>query len=334
MPNPLPALPHTPWVRSLLFSLGGSMLVGFVVLAFVWPTATASARDLPVAIAGPAQQTQAIKEAIDATSPGLIDFRAVADRASAIRSIEERETYGAILLGAAPEVLVASASSTTTTTLLRTVASRIDAASGAAPVTDVVPLAAGDPNGAGLIAASFPLVLGGMLGGILISTLVVGFGRRLTALLIYSAGAGLLVVGITQLLFGILQGPFLINVVAIGFSMLATASLIVGLNALWGTIGLAIGAAVTMFIGNPISGAGVPYQFIAGPWGEVGRYFVPGAASTLIRGLSYFPNADSTMAWLVLAGWTVLGLALSALGHRANRSPRPVSPSELDPVAA
>jgi hypothetical protein len=58
--------------------------------------------------------------------------------------------------------------------------------------TDVVPLADSDPRGTGLTAALFPLVLGGMLGGIAISLAIIGAMRRVAAVLVYSAVGGLL----------------------------------------------------------------------------------------------------------------------------------------------
>ena len=79
--------------------------------------------------------------------------------------------------------------------------------------------------------------------------------------------------------------------------MLATAAVVVGFNSLIGTPGIAVGAVVSLLIGNPISGAAIPAQFIAGPWGAVGQWFVPGAASTLVRSLSYFPDADTAPQW-------------------------------------
>ena len=197
-------------------------------------------------------------------------------------------------------------------------------------MTDAVPLASTDKNGSGLLAASFPLVLGGLLGGILVSFLVVGVVRRLLALVVYAAAAGTVVALILQTLFGILQGDFLVNTLALALSMLATASVVVGFNALLGPRGIAVGSVITMLIGNPIAGASIPMQFLVGPWGTIGQYFVPGAASTLIRDLSYFPDADPTRQWLVLAAWAVLGLLLSVTGHFRSQAPVALPAGELE----
>ena len=342
--RPTPAgRPHTTWGFSVLFGVVGSLIVGLVVLAFVWPIATASAKDLPIAITGPTAQVAAVEKAVDENASGAIDFQVVPDRDAVVAKIRNRSVYGAIVLGASPEVLTASAGSPVVTQLLTGVAAQLQvqlvqqvAAAGGDPstvsvtVTDVVPLASTDKNGTGLIAASFPLVLGGLLGGILVSLLVVGVVRRLVALFVYAIAAGFVIALILQTLFGILQGDFLVNVAALSLAMLATASVVVGFNALIGPAGIAVGSVLTMLIGNPISGASLPLQFLVAPWGSIGQFFVPGAASALVRELSYFPDADNAWRWWVLAAWAAGGLVLSAAGHFRSQAPIALPAGELE----
>jgi len=343
---------HTRWGFAVLFGVVGSLIVGLVVLAFVWPIATASAKDLPIAIVGPAAQVGVVENAVaqnasDQNAASPIAFTKATDRDAAIRSIKDRSVYGAIVLGPAPEVLTASAGSPVATQVLNGLAAQLQvqlaqqvAAAGGDPsqakvtVTDVVPLAPTDKSGTGLIAASFPLVLGGLLGGILVSLLVVGVARRLVALFVYAIAAGFVIALILQTLFGILQGSFLVNVSALSLAMLATAACIVGFNALIGPAGIAVGAVITMLIGNPISGASLPMQFLVAPWGAVGQFFVPGAASGLVRELSYFPDADNAWRWWVLAAWAAGGLLLSIAGHFRSRAPIALPAGELETAEA
>lgn len=199
-------------------------------------------------------------------------------------------------------------------------------------VTDVVALSAEDPTGAGLNAAGFPIVLGGMLGGVLVSLLVAGAARRLLALLLYAAAAGVLVTLVLQTWLHILQRDWLLNAAAIGLAMLATAALVVGCNALLGRAGIGVGAVISLLIANPISGAALPHQFLPEPWGEVGQYFVPGAAASLVRSLSYFPDADVSKQWLVLGAWAVGGLLLTLVGHFRSAAPVRLPEGELEPA--
>jgi hypothetical protein len=121
-------------------------------------------------------------------------------------------------------------------------------------VTDVVPLASTDERGTGLTAAAFPMVLGGMLGGILVSLLVAGVWRRLVSLTAYAVIAGAGLAAIMQAWFGVLQGDYLANASAIALSLFATGSFIVGMTALIGPPGIAVGAIITLLIGTHLSG--------------------------------------------------------------------------------
>lgn len=185
----------------------------------------------------------------------------------------------------------------------------------AVTVTDVVPLADTDPRGTGLTAAMFPLVIGGMLGGIAISLRVIGAMRRVAAVLAYSVATGLLLTGILQGWFGALQGDYWLNSAAIALAVLAIAAPITGFVALMGRAGIGVGVLTFLLVANPISAAAIPVEFLPEPWGAIGQWFPPGAAATLLRDLSYFPAADTTFPWLVLAAWAVGGILLSLLGH-------------------
>lgn len=182
-------------------------------------------------------------------------------------------------------------------------------------VTDVVPLNEDDSTGAGLAIAGLPLTIGGIVGGVLTSMLVHSRRMRAVAVVAYGAIGGLALTLILQSWFGILQGNFGLNVLAAGLAVAATAGLINGFVSLIGPAGIAIGAVLTMFIGNPIASLQAPKEFLPGAWGDIGQFFVPGASGTLLRDLSYFPDASMAMQWWVLIGWLVLGIALILIGH-------------------
>lgn len=296
------------------FGLVAGLVVALVVLAFLWPVATSEPRDLPVGVVG-GELPLANDLPVDATSYDT--------RADAVRAIEQREVYGAYVLDpAAPEVLTAGAGQAAATAVVKGLGAQVAAAQGVTPtVTDVVPLSSGDPTGAGLSAMGFPLVLGGIVGGVLVSALVTGATRRLLALGVYAVGAGLLAAVVTGPVLGITAGSFWTDALVLGVAMLGTASVVAGLNALLGTAGTGIGAAVTMLIANPISGGATPYQFIAGPWGEVGQYFVPGASQSLFREVNYFPTASSLHEWLVLVAWILGGVTLLLTAHVRTATP-------------
>lgn len=332
-PAPIAPKSRTKWAAAILMGIVASLVLGIVVLAFLWPSKTSAPHNLSVGIAGPETAVTALEDAVGAS--GTFEFVPADDRAGAVAQIEARETYGAIILGSgadAPEVLTAPAASAAAAQMLNAVAAQLQAkltkqiaAAGGDPkgvavkVTSIVPLSDTDPSGAGLAAASFPLAIGGMIGGVLISLLVVGSVRRLAAAGGFALVAGIVVTLIMQPWFEYLQGEFWLNALAMGVTMLATATFIIGCASLLGRGGIALGAIVTVFIGNPLSAAAMPWQFLVAPWGAIGQYMVPGASNALIRNLSYFPHANSAQQWLTLIGWIALGVILTVVGRFRSR---------------
>lgn len=302
------------------------------------------AQNLPISITGPDESVSAIEDAFANQGDSAIEFVHADDRDVAVNQVETRETYGAIVLSAsgAPEVLTAPAGSAVATQLLNGVVTQLQAqltqqvaAAGGDPtaapqveVTPVVELSDADPIGSGLTAAAFPLMLGGMLGGILVSLAIAGVWRRLTAVTVFAAATSIVLTLVMQTWFEYLQGDFWLNMLAIGMSILATGMFIVGCVTLLGNPGVGVGAAVTMLVGNPLSAAAIPWQFIVEPWGAIGQFMVPGASNWLLRSLSDFPEADNTQQWWTLAGWGVLGIVLALIGAeiRGRRAVTPATP--------
>lgn len=348
--------------RTLLVALVAATIVALALLAFSWPTVTATTHGLPMAAVGSSKQIDHIMQ----NAPNGIAHLEMADsRAEAEQMIHRREVYGAfVLTGDDPEVLVSSASSPAIAQQLRNVAAQLQEsiddqgitglqngvaqlrrnlesgknpngtagatgkggtsdAAAAIPhviITDVAPLSDNDPTGAGLAIAGLPLSIGGIISGAITSMLVRSRRMRSAALVAYGVFGGLGVALILQSWFGVLQGHFWLNAAAAGLAVTATAAIVSGLVSLVGPSGIAIGAVITMFIGNPIASLNQPKELLPGAWGEIGQFFVPGAAGTLLRDLSYFPGAAMATSWWVLIGWLLLGLALILVGHIRSRA--------------
>lgn len=322
-----------------------SAVLAVIVLAFSWPAITADPRDLPLAIAGPPPAVAAVTANVAQAQPGAVSFTTVADRDAAIAAIRSREVYGAVVLGAQPEVLTATAASPAVAQLLDGIAGQLqrglaaqapaDQPATVVTVTDVVPLSADDPRGTGFTAALFPLLLGGMIGGIGISLAIGGALRRVVAVTVYAVIGGLVLTAIMQSWFGSLQGNWWGNAGAIMLALAAIAAPITGLVAVLGRPGIALGPVIFMLIANPISGASLPPQFLPWAWGAIGQWFPPGASATLLRSLSYFPDASTLFSWLVLAGWAAAGLALAVVGHaRRGRTVTPTGSTTAGPAPA
>lgn len=328
--------PRTPWPKAILIGAAGSLIVALIVLAFMWPSKTSSPHDLPITIAGPAAMTSTMQDKLEQASPDTFDVKLAADRDEAVEQIKTRESYGAIVLaepGAAPEVLTAPAAGAAPTQMLTGLATQLqtqlgqqiaaaggDASAAKVTVAAVVPLSEDDPSGVGFALAALPLALGGVLGGVLLSSGLHGTWRRLAGALAFSAAAGGVLVFILQGWFGYLQGNGWLNFLAIGLTILATSTFMIGCVKLLGKPGIALGPIVTVLLGNPLSGASSPWQFLPSPWGAIGQFMVPGAGNTLLRDISYFPEANTAQQWWTLIAWVALGATLALIGELVKRS--------------
>ncbi|MGH1561822.1 hypothetical protein [Mumia sp. DW29H23] len=338
MPATTPISDARAWGRAAGAATLAAFVVTLVVAAFVWPAATTTPHDLPVAVTGPAAAVDGVTATLADSAPGRFDLTTVADRDAAVEAIRQRDVYGAVVLGADPEVLTASAASGPShqamTRLADELGTALAAQSGAATpapsvtVTDVAGLSADDPQGIGMTATAFPLVIGGIAGGVVIALLVTGRARRLASLGLYAVLAGASTTAVLQGWFAILQGSALENAAAIGLAFLATSALLVGLSSVLGRAGIGVGALLTLLVANPIASAAQPPEFLPGAWGEIGQLFVPGAAVSLLRSLSYFPDADLAQPLLVLSAWAVVGIALTLVGRRGDAARDAAAPAE------
>ncbi|MFI8592580.1 hypothetical protein [Dietzia maris] len=344
--------PHTPWGRATFMGVVLSAVVCLVVLAFSWPTATLDPKDVPIAISGPAEALAPVEQGLNEQADGMLKLIEVADRNEAVQEIETRKVYGAIILGQEPEVLTAAAAGSATSAImtqlhsqLQTMAQQQAAAAAHAagatevpdvtvPLTDIVPLVSTDTRGVGLASAALPLVFGGMIGGIGIAFAVSGAWRRVASLVTYAVVGGLAIAGIMQGWFGFLGGNYWANAGAFGLSLLAMGATIVGFAALFGRAGIAVGPVLFMLIGNPLSGAQFPKEFLASPWGAIGQWLPPGAGNSLLRDTSYFPDANPTFPILVLTGWAALGLLLILIGHFRDQGRTPVDENSASEATA
>lgn len=322
---------NTSLIRSLALGIFGSFIVALVVLSFVWPTKSMEAQNIPIAVVGSSEEISAFSDAVEEKSPGLFDIQEVTNKDESIVLIEQRETYGAVIFngrGTAPEFLVASAANVAVATLITGLAqetqnqlrAQIQSMGGnpdsvSVDVTNVVPLNDSDATGAGLLSASFPIALGGLLAGILTTVLVSGIIRRIIAVIVFAFSASLLLTVILHSWFEFIGTDFVTTAVAFGMSILASGMFIIGCTSLLGMPGIAVGSVITLLVANPLSAASIPWQFLLEPWGFVGQNMVPGASNWLFRTITYFPSAETAYQWNVLITWSLIGLSMALLGY-------------------
>ena len=318
---------RTPWAHVTAIVLALSAVLAIVVTAFAWPASRSAVHDVPVAVAGPPAAVAQVTERLEQARPGAFDVTALPDDAAARAAIEDREVYGAIVVGPqGASVLTASAASPAVaqglTELARGLAAQ-EQAQGRQPavaVTDIAPTTADDPRGAGLGSAALPLVLAGLAGAVVLSLRVGGTGRRFVAALGLAVAGGAAITAVLQPWLGILAGSYLANTAVVALGIAAVAFPILGLVALVGAPGIGLGAAVMVLLGNPLSGAATAPEMLPEGWGAFGRLLPPGATGTLLRSVAFFDGAAIGGPLTVLLSWAAAGALLMGLGRFTRKS--------------
>lgn len=109
--------------------------------------------------------------------------------------------------------------------------------------------------------------------------------------------------------YGTLPGSFWMEWAAIAMGILAISLLTAGLAALMGTPGLAIGAVLTIFVANPLSGLATGPWLLPAGWLTLGQSMPIGATGFL----AFFDGSGAGNAWWVLLTWIGVGSVLLML---------------------
>jgi len=298
-----------------------SLLVAF----FAWPSLRMAPRDLPVVVAGPAPAVAAVEAKLDSIRPGGFEVTGVADEAAADRALRDRAAYAAFIPGAdgtTMTVHVASAASPTVASVLTQ-----QLAGPQVRVVDVVPVDPDDPRGAGLASAFLPMLLTAIVAAALLWMAVRGRWGRVVGVVTFAVLAGLAEAAILVYGYGALAGSYPAIAAVLALIAAAITGVVTGLAAVFGRIGVALGALVVFVLGNPLSAINSAPELLPQPWGAVGQFLPPGAGGTLLRSVAYFDGAAAaTPAW-TLAAYALVGLALILLAR-----PTPVATPEPVPV--
>jgi hypothetical protein len=324
---------HTPHRPPAAAILAVPVVVALVLTPFAWPSARLEPRDLPIGVAGAPPAAEAIEQRL-ARQEVAFDLQRYRDEAAARKAIEDREVYGAfVATPSAPKVLTASAASQAVAQLLTRAAVETRA------TTDDV-VEAG-PHGTALASSVLPLVIAGILTGIagaLLSSSALG---RAGLVLLASVLTGILAAVIVQSWLEVVEGDWVANAAVLGLTVLAIGAALAGLYAVIGKAGLLIGALLMIFVGNPLSAVGSAPALLPQPVGAIGQLMPPGAGGNLLRSTGFFVGAGAGTHLMVLAAWSLVGLALLAAaapsrrrrgGAREREQPRHTDGTEVGPV--
>jgi hypothetical protein len=309
------------------------LLVVLAVMVFAWPAARVAPRVVPVGIVGTSATAQRALTDLAHGQEGSFSFRLYADEASARTAILHRAIYGAFdVTPTAVTVLNAGAASPIVAQLLTVVGQQFaseqpgPASASTSPIAmksvDVVPISAGDPRGLVLSSAILPLTICSILIALAISQLSgrSSLRRQLTHLVAASALGGLGAYLVAQGFLGALPHQPLATWAGFSLTILAISSATSAALAVLGPAGLALSAAVMVFVGNPFSAVTSAPQLLPPAVDSIGQWLPPGAGASLIRNTAYFDGNDIRGHLAVLIAWAALGLGV--LGLRRLRGTR------------
>ena len=303
------------------------VIVAIALSAFVWPAANLEPRDLPFGLAGPVEELGSFQARLEARE-GAFDVHLYDDQESAREAIEDREIYGAIVAepdGGGLGLLTSSAASPTVAAVLSE-----DFAGPSVAVEDVVPADPDDPRGAAFGSMVLPLLLAGIVTGVIITMLGRPGLGAIGILLAVAALTGLVTIAVVQWWLGVIEGPWLLNAAVLSLGVLAVAAAVAGLAALMGRAGIAVMALLMVFVANPWSGNASAPELLPEAAGFVGQLMPPGAGGQLLRSTAFFDGAAAGGPLAVLLVWIGLGLGAVLAGAQLRQRaavPRRVEPS-------
>jgi hypothetical protein len=316
-----------PWYRWLpengVTIRSAVLVVGVLVLqlAFIASYLGAFHKPTPHEIAIAVTNPQAVQQ-LNALPGKPLHASVAADRAAVVQKIDNQDVYGGLVPGPkSDELLVASAGGVGVSGALADIFHQLSARTGRPlRVVDVKPLPAGDPRG----LSGFYLVVGWTVGGYLVaSALSISTGARpvnrrravvrLVSLAVYAVVSGIAGAAIT---YGIAKGtPHHFWELAGTGALLVfgVGAVTMALQIVSGIIGIAIAVLLFVVLGNPSSGGAYPAPVLPPFWAAIGRWLPPGAGVEAFRSIGYFGSAKVGFSLAVLAGYAVLGTAVSLL---------------------
>ncbi|OBJ94956.1 hypothetical protein A5638_22605 [Mycolicibacterium fortuitum] len=302
--------------------------IAIVAIAFALPASRSKPHDVPVGVAGPQAATSQIAERLEQQAPGAFSVTYYPGENALREAILHRNVYGGIAFGPqGPTLLTATGGSPAVAQLLTQIGNGVAAHSGVPLHTeDLAPPTTQDPRGTGLAASALPITLAGILPA---AALVLALRRevwtRLTAAIVFSALAGITVAALLRYVFGSIDSNLWGVAAGLTLGIAAAGLLMLGLGSLFGKVGLAVGAALALLLGNPLSGLTAAPEMLPAGWGQLGQLLPQGATATLLRSTAYFNGAGADTAIIVLSCWVIVGLALvimAALRRPARTAPK------------
>lgn len=304
-------------------------LLAVLAIAFALPATRSGPHDVPIGAAGPQAAGQGVADTLEQKMPGAFAVTYYPSEAALSEAIMNRDVYGGLAFpdtpGDQPALLIATGASPMVAQLLTQLGAQMSQQIGMPLRTqDLAPPTARDPRGAGLAASALPITLAGIVPAIaLLLALRTQVWTRLGAAVVFSGVAGVTIAVLLRYVLGSIEQNFWSVAGGLTLGVAAALLTMLGLGSMFGRAGLAVGAALAVLVGNPLSGLASAPELLPAGWGQLGQLLPQGATATLLRSTASFGGAGASSAVVVLTCWGLAGTAMVAVAALRRRKPAP-----------
>lgn len=300
-------------------SIGIPIIIGLMLFAFLAPTFASGPKDVPIAIAAPEPMVSQLEQTMGEDGPDITVYGSGEEVRDAVLN---REVVGGLSIApTGATAYTAAGNGAPYAQMIEGMASKMEAQGVEVTREELAPTSQDDPQATGLAVLGLPLAFGGIISAVIATFLFRGNKWAKLAVLTGIAAVGSLVV--TWMLhsaYGTLTGNFALEWLGIGCGILATSMLTAGLAAIIGIPGVGIGAILTVFLANPLSGLATGPWLLPAGWSTLGQWMPVGATGHLIRSVSFFDGLGAGSSWWVLAIWIAVGFVLLMLDRSSARN--------------
>lgn len=304
-----------------LVVLGLAALIAAMLCAFALPSLHSGPHHVPIGVTGTRQAAEAIQENVDGPA---WDVRLYKTSDAVKTAVKNKDIAGGLAVTAhGVDVYTATAGGPSATSALTALGNGVaEQNKTQATVHDLVPFTDDDPRGAGLTAALMPMIFGGIFPALILSGVFPGHRGlriRLTGALLFSVVAGAAVAAVLQFGTHSIDGNYGLTALGVVLGMAAMSTTLLGLQAFLGMAGFALGGALMMLLGNPLSGLTTGPHWLPDGWATIGQLLPPGASGSLLRTNAFFGGTGAGLPALVLTAWVVIGVTFVLLADRQGR---------------
>lgn len=227
-------------------------------------------------------------------------------------AVLQREAVGGLVISPqGASAFTAAGNGAPYVTMIDGLAGQLEAQGMSVEKQELAPTTAEDPQASGIALLGLPLAFGGIISAVIATFAFRGKKWAKLGVLVGIALLGALVATwMLHSVYGTLGGSFAAEWMAIAAGILATSVVTAGLAGLMGAAGIGIGAVLTIFLANPLSGLATGPWLLPAGWSTLGQWMPIGATGHLVRSLSFFDGQGFGHAWWSLGLWIVVGLVL------------------------